>query len=107
MLPTSLSLETWLVILVALVAANLAFMSPRFMLIKMLTRKHVGWCLLEMLVWYCLVGVFSYFLEQMIGNVFPKRWEFFAITICLFLVAAFPGFIWRFLLKHRDNNIEG
>jgi hypothetical protein len=107
MLPTSLSLETWLVILVALVAANLAFMSPRFMLIKTLTRKHVGWCLLEMLVWYCLVGVFSYFLEQMIGNVFPKRWEFFAITICLFLVAAFPGFIWRFLLKHRDNNIEG
>ena len=74
MTPASLSLETWLVILVALVAANLAFMSPRFMFIKKLSSKHPGWCLLEMLIWYCLVGVLAYFLEKMIGNVFPKRW---------------------------------
>ena len=107
MTPASLSLETWLVILVTLVAANLAFMSPRFMFVKKLSSKHPGWCLLEMLIWYCLVGVLAYFLEKMIGNVFPKRWEFFAITICLFLVGAFPGFTWRFLLKHRDNVIEG
>ena len=102
-----MSLESWLVILVALVAANLAFISPRLMLVKKLPKKHLGWCLLEMAILYCVVGAFAYYLENMIGNVFPKRWEFFAISICLFLVGAFPGFTWRFLLKHRENIFEG
>jgi len=66
-----------------------------------LNKKHIGWCLLEMLVWYAVVGFIAYALEASIGNVFAKRWEFFAITISLFFVAAFPGFTWRFLLKHR------
>ncbi|MEO0047417.1 MAG: hypothetical protein RLZZ410_376 [Pseudomonadota bacterium] len=103
MSPTGLSAETWLVILVALVAANLAFVSSKFLLIKPLPDKHVGWCLLEMLIWYALVGLLAYILENAIGNVFPKRWEFFAVTICLFLVGAFPGFTWRFLMKHRHD----
>lgn len=103
MSPSGLSFETWLVILVALVAANLAFVSPKFLFMKALPRKHTGWCLLEMFIWYLLVGVLGYLLEGMIGNVFPKRWEFFAVTICLFLVAAFPGFTWRFLMKHRHE----
>jgi uncharacterized membrane protein len=103
MSPTGLSLESWVFILVALVAANLAFVSPKFLFIKALEQKHVGWCLLEMLVWYAVIGLIGYSLESMMGNVFPKRWEFVAVTVCLFLVAAFPGFTWRFLVKHRND----
>jgi hypothetical protein len=70
---------------------------------KTLEDKHVGWCLLEMGIWYALIGLIGYSLESMIGNVFPKRWEFFAVSLCLFFVAAFPGFTWRFLMKHRND----
>jgi hypothetical protein len=101
MQPVTLSIESWIFILVALVAANLPFLSQKFLFLVTLNKKHIGWCLLEMLVWYAVVGFIAYALEASIGNVFAKRWEFFAITISLFLVAAFPGFTWRFLLKHR------
>ncbi len=103
MAPTSLSIESWLLILVALAAANAAYVSPKFLFFKSLKDKHVGWCLLEMVFWYALIGLIGYSLESMIGNVFQKRWEFFAVSICLFLVAAFPGFTWRFLMKHRND----
>lgn len=99
---TGLSVETWLIILIGLVTANIAFFSPKFLFIKVLSDKHVGWCLLEMLVWYAVVGLFAYILEKMIGNPFPKAWEFYVVTLCLYLVAAFPGFSWRFLVKHRQ-----
>ncbi len=103
MAPASLSIESWLLILVALAAANAAYVSPKFLFFKTLKDKHVGWCLLEMVFWYALIGLIGYSLESMIGNVFQKRWEFFAVSICLFLVAAFPGFTWRFLMKHRKD----
>ena len=103
MAPSSLSLESWTLILLALGAANLAFTSPKFLFIKSVAHKHVGWCLLEMMFWYAVIGIMGYSLESMIGNVFPKRWEFFAVSLCLFFVAAFPGFTWRFLVKHRNT----
>jgi hypothetical protein len=103
MAPASLSIESWILILVALMAANAAYTSPKFLFFKTLEDKHVGWCLLEMGIWYALIGLIGYSLESMIGNVFPKRWEFFAVSLCLFLVAAFPGFTWRFLMKHRHD----
>ena len=103
MAPASLSVESWILILVALVAANAAYTSRKFLFFKTVEDKHVGWCLLEMGVWYALIGLIGYSLESMIGNVFPKRWEFFAVSLCLFFVAAFPGFTWRFLMKNRND----
>ncbi len=103
MAPSGLSVESWILILVALVAANAAYVSPKFLFFKTLDNKHVGWCFLEMIFWFSLVGLLGYSLESMIGNVFPKRWEFFTVALCLFFVAAFPGFTWRFLMKHRND----
>jgi len=103
MAPAGLSAESWLVILIALVAANISFFSPKFLFVKTLADKHIGWCLLEMLFWYAVVGFVAYIFESMIGNPFSKRWEFYAVTVCLFLVGAFPGFTWRFLVKHRQS----
>jgi len=40
-------------------------------------------------------------LESRIGNVFPQTWEFYAITACMFVVLAFPGFVLRYLRKRR------
>jgi hypothetical protein len=55
--------------------------------------------LLELVVFYGLVGLLGAALEQHAGQVSPQGWEFFAITFALFLTFAFPGFIYRYLLK--------
>jgi hypothetical protein len=33
--------------------------------------------------------------------VFPQSWEFYAVSACLFIVLAFPGFVLRYLYKPR------
>jgi len=58
--------------------------------------------LIELLVLYAIIGLIAYLLESRIGGVFTQGWEFFAVTGCLFLVFAYPGFVVRYLRKrHR------
>lgn len=57
--------------------------------------------LLELLVFYALGLVLGFALEANLGNRFPQGWEFYAITLCLFLVLAYPGFVWRYLMKRK------
>jgi hypothetical protein len=99
------SLASWLVIAVALVAANLPFFNERvFGLVPMgptgRTKLFVV-RLLELIVLYFLVGLLARGLESRIGNVFTQGWEFYAITACMFVVLAFPGFVLRYLRKRR------
>lgn len=94
----------WLVILVALFGANLPFLNQRlFALIPVVRtagRKKSFWLrLLELFVLYCLTGALGYVLESSIGNVFSQGWEFYAVSGCLFLVLAFPGFIYQYLRR--------
>lgn len=49
---------------------------------------------------YLITLVIAYFVEQLVmGQVWPQGWEFYSITICLFLVFSFPGFVYRVLWK--------
>lgn len=94
----------WLVLLLALVAANLPFfVTRRLLVLKTSTPKTFAWHCLELLLMYLLVGAIGLLLEQSLGQIAPQRWEFYAITACLFLTFAFPGFVWRFLLKHSPS----
>lgn len=97
------SFPSWLVILLAVVAANLPFFNERLFGFIPLRKpaKSIWIRLVELAVLYGLVGASAYVLEARIGNVFPQRWEFYAITICLFLVLAFPGFVFRYLRKRQ------
>ncbi|WP_145649300.1 DUF2818 family protein [Pseudoduganella lurida] len=106
----------WLVILLALVLANLPFFNDRilalFPLPVVLTASGAGASpetpprkpfllrLLELVLLYFAVGAVGMLLEGRIGTVFPQTWEFYAITGCMFLVFAFPGFVVRYLRKH-------
>ena len=64
--------------------------------------KHFLLRLLELIVLYFVVGVLAYALESRIGNAFAQTWEFYAITGCMFVVLAFPGFVYRYLRKRRS-----
>jgi len=96
-----LGAASWLVVAVALAAANLPFLSERAFGLVPLARKPIWARLLELLALYFVVGGLGRALESYLGNAFPQTWEFYAITACLFLVLAFPGFVWRYLRKHH------
>ena len=55
----------------------------------------------ELIILYFCVGAIAFLLEAAAGNRFPQRWEFYTINACLFLVLAFPGFVFRYLKHHR------
>ncbi|MBA5604622.1 DUF2818 family protein [Duganella sp. FT3S] len=105
------SSASWLVIVLAILAANLPFFNDKVFAVVPL-KRHPGdprtvrrkpfWLrLVEMVVLYFAVGAAGFALEARIGTPFPQTWEFYAITACLFIVLAFPGFVVRYLRKHH------
>lgn len=98
----SQSFSVLLVVIAALVAANFPFVSTRLLgVVALAGGKSLGWRLLEVLLFYGVVGLLGAALEQHAGQIAPQGWEFYAITFALFLTLAFPGFVYRYLLK-RD-----
>lgn len=87
--------------MLAVIAANMPFLNGRlFLFIPLRGPEKSLWLrLLELGVLYVLVLGAAWLLEARIGNAFEQRWEFYAITVCLFLVAAYPGFVYRYLRK--------
>ena len=84
---------------VAFLAANLPWLSERFLLVINL-HKTAGWRWLEWLVCYGLVGLLAMALEnKLTGGLHVQQWEFYVATLCLFVVFALPGFIYHYDLK--------
>ncbi len=95
--------SVWVVVLVALLLANLPFISNRlFAVLALKSPKNLATRLAEMVVWYFVAGGLGLFLEQSAGQIAPQGWEFYAITGALFITFAFPGFTYRYLFKHRN-----
>ncbi len=94
--------SVWLVLLAALFAANLPFLNERWLAIfPRKTPKTLGMRAAELVVCYLLVGALGLALEQSAGQIYPQGWEFYATTGALFLTLAFPGFVYRYLYRHR------
>lgn len=98
-----------LVIALMVVLANLPFFTERVFAVAPLTR-HGGlkpfWLrLVELGVGYAVVLLVGFALEGRMGNRFHQGWEFYAITGTLFLVCGYPGFVWRYLRRHRPRAV--
>jgi hypothetical protein len=101
----SQSASIWLVITAAIIGANLPFFSERLLaVLPMAKPKTIGLRLLELVVFYFLVGGLGLALEQRVGQISRQGWEFYAVTGALFITLAFPGFVWRYLFKHRRKH---
>lgn len=59
--------------------------------------------LAELVGLYFVVGSFGLFLENREGQIAPQTWEFYAVTATLFITFAFPGFVYRYLLRRNDQ----
>ncbi|MDO5356387.1 MAG: DUF2818 family protein [Conchiformibius sp.] len=90
-------------LLLALLLANLPFLTQRAFGVIPLPRKHAGHHLAELACGFALSGVLAYVLEQRAGAVHPQDWEFYAVVLCLYLVFAFPAFVWRYFWHGRNK----
>ena len=99
----SQAVSVWFVLLVALIAANLPFLNERLLGLFALPShsKSLAIRLGELVLLYFAAGGVGLLFERRVGQIAPQGWEFYAVTAALFLVLAFPGFTWRYLLKHR------
>lgn len=97
--------SVWLVLVAAFLAANLPFLNQRLLGLVALGRpKSLPIRLAELVLLYFLVGGLGLLLEKRAGQIAPQGWEFYAVTGALFLTFAFPGFVWRYLFKHRKHH---
>ena len=94
------SAAAWLVILFAVVAANLPFVNERLFIVgPRRAPKAFAWRLVELVFLYALTLALGFALEARLGQRQPLGWEFYAAMASLFLTLAFPGFVWRYLRR--------
>jgi hypothetical protein len=101
------TLAIYVLVFLALVGANLPFLTERVFAVLPFRRagaivaKPFWLRFVELVVLYLLIGLIGRGFEASLGNVFPQGWQFYAITFVLFLVLAFPGFVHRYLMRKR------
>ncbi len=98
----SQTLQITVLILLALLAANLPFVNQRLLVLGPVRQpKSLAWRLLELVLLYFVVGGIGLALENNAGQIAPQGWEFYAVSGAMFLTLAFPGFVYRYLAHRR------
>ncbi|MFG6461243.1 DUF2818 family protein [Roseateles sp. DXS20W] len=96
------SVAVWLVLAVAVLAANLPYFNERLLFVgPRRAPKAVSWRLLELVLMAVLTFAVGAVLESRIGQRHAQGWEFYAAGACLFITLGFPGFVWRYLRRGR------
>jgi uncharacterized membrane protein len=88
-----------ILLLIAFLLANLPWFSNRLFYVIPLKHqpKAFGWCVLELVVLYFVMGAVAFYTERAtMGQVASQNWEFYAVTGSLFIVLAFPGFVYKY-----------
>ncbi len=100
-----MNFSTTLLLILAFIAANLPFLVERiFFIIKPRSgSKNVAWRLLELVILYFVVGGVALLLERKAGDIHGQNWEFYAVNASLFVVFAYPGFVYRYLWRRRGG----
>lgn len=99
------TLAVWLLIALALISANLPFLTERVLTVIPWHRDNAVkpfWLrMVEIVVYYAMVMALGFAFEAALGNTFSQGWEFYAITFSLYLVLGYPGFVFRYLFKRH------
>lgn len=88
-------------LLLSAVLANLPFFTERLFFVWAFKSgsKSLAWRLCEIVVLYFIAGCAAWLMESKVGPVHGQSWEFYAITACMFLVFAYPGFVYRYFWR--------
>lgn len=85
-------------IFLALLAANLPWLSEKFMIFfeppaaqKLEWMRWLEWFVLYLFIYLIAMGLENY----ATGERHTQGWEFITVTLCLFLVSSTPSFLYR------------
>lgn len=97
----SVDQAVWLLLVTAMILANIPWiLTNRLFLVIKVANKSFVTNLAEWLIYFILTGILAYLLEsKSMGHIQPQEWEFYVITFFMFMIFAFPGFIYRYNLK--------
>lgn len=92
-------------LILAFVAANVPWVSDKVFLFFSVNNKS-GWLRwIEWFVLYLMSLGMGFSLEyKLMGTLSSQDWEFYVVTMCLFIVFALPGFIYSVDLKKILKN---
>ncbi|WP_434778604.1 DUF2818 family protein [Neisseria sp. Ec49-e6-T10] len=91
-------------LLLAFLAANLPFMSKKVFFVISTKKKYFLFELLEWICYYFLMGILGYVLEkQTNGTAHSQDIVFYVVTLSLFIVFAFPGFVLRYFWSSKQS----
>ncbi|MCF7528993.1 DUF2818 family protein [Neisseria lisongii] len=93
----------YILLVLALIFANAPFLTPKFLGILTLNRKHFGHHLLELAIGFAVTALLAYILESRAGAVQVQGWAFYVIAVCMYLIFAFPCFVWRYFWHSRNR----
>jgi Protein of unknown function (DUF2818) len=99
-------LAALLFVVAGFVAASLPFFLSRWVLVlaRPSAKPFTLYAAESFVLFALVVGGFAAW-EARSGQRAPQDWEYYAVMVCLWLVAAFPGFVWRFLLQKKTASV--
>ena len=92
---------SWMVIALMAFCANFPYFTESlfgFYRLKQAPKSALIRIVELVILYFLMLGV-AYAIESVIGNAFPQGWQFYAVTVCLYLVLGFPGFVHRYLRR--------
>lgn len=92
-----------LLLIIAVVFANLPFLTDRMFGLLPKPVKNGWWRLAELIVYFAMFVAIGRGLEAYVSRLQPQAWQFYAITFLIFLVLGYPGFVWRYLRRRRSS----
>jgi hypothetical protein len=95
---------SWIVIVLMAFFANFPFFTESlFGVIRLKqSRKPAFARIVELALLYAILLGIARVVETSMSNAFPQGWQFYAVTLCLYLVLGFPGFVHRYLRRRAD-----
>ena len=102
------SAAVFTVLVAAVIAANWPYFSERVLLVgPRRAPKNAWWRILELLLLSVATLWLGFGLESYLGQRQLQGWAFYAAAGCLFITLGFPGFVWRYLRRHRNESVDG
>ncbi len=94
-------MRSLLVLFLFFIFANLPWISSRFLVFFPVKKeKSIFIRLLELgLYYFTSLGSARWVEHHYSGVIAPQQWEFYVITLCLFLVLSVPGLVYRYQWK--------
>ncbi len=96
----SSGIHTLILVIAGFVMASLPFFLPRSLRTLRMTpvKAFLAFAAPSLLLFVIVIAIAMLF-ERRTGQHMSQSWEFYAVLACLWVIAAFPGFLWRYLRR--------